>query len=139
MAKILADRDIRKLIGKVLIDADEKRINPNGIELRLGKHVHFHSTGEEKELRCGEGQSYTIHSIPLSRSSLCSRSKRVYGSDFPDDTFRVLKEKEEKQYSEYHTCCLVWRHGIDYLKNGRFKIVCYVPLLCKFFSQETHF
>jgi deoxycytidine triphosphate deaminase/uncharacterized membrane protein len=53
MAKILADRDIEKLIGIVLIDADRELINPNGIELRLGKHVHFHSTGEEAELQTG--------------------------------------------------------------------------------------
>lgn len=53
MAAILADREIRKLIGSVLIGADANKINPNGIELRLGKHVHFHSTGEEKELGPG--------------------------------------------------------------------------------------
>jgi len=50
MAKILADRDIKRLIGSVLVGADENLLNANGIELRLGKHVRFHSTGEEKEL-----------------------------------------------------------------------------------------
>jgi hypothetical protein len=29
------------------------------------------------------------------------------GHDFPGDTFRVLKKKEEKQYSEYRTRRLV--------------------------------
>lgn len=53
MAKILADHEIKGLLGSVLIDADENYINPNGIELRLGKHVRFHSTGEEKELEDG--------------------------------------------------------------------------------------
>lgn len=53
MAKILADKEIRKLIGSVLVNADESKINPNGVELRLGKHVLFHSTGEEKELGPG--------------------------------------------------------------------------------------
>ena len=53
MAKILADRDIKGLIGTVLVGADENLLNPNGIELRLGKHVRFHSTGEEKELGPG--------------------------------------------------------------------------------------
>lgn len=53
MAKILADRDIKPLIGSVLLDADPELINPNGIELRLGKDVHFHSTGEEKTLEPG--------------------------------------------------------------------------------------
>ena len=50
MARILADKDIRKLLGTVILDADEQRINPNGIEIRLGKHVLFQSTDEEKEL-----------------------------------------------------------------------------------------
>jgi deoxycytidine triphosphate deaminase len=53
MARILADRDIRKLIGDVLIDADPDLLSPNGVRLRLGKHVHFLSTDEEKELGSG--------------------------------------------------------------------------------------
>ena len=53
MAKILADRDVKRLLGRVLIGAEEKFLNPNGIELRLGKHVRFHSSGEEKELEEG--------------------------------------------------------------------------------------
>lgn len=69
MAKIMADKDIKKLIGYVLIDADEQLVNPNGIELRLGKHVRFHSTGEEKEigpdmfLKVNPGESISISSI----------------------------------------------------------------------------
>ena len=51
MARILADKDIQKLLGTVIQDADELRINPNGIEIRLGKYVLFHSTDEEKELK----------------------------------------------------------------------------------------
>jgi deoxycytidine triphosphate deaminase len=50
MARILADKDIRRLLGTVILNADEKRVNPNGIEIRLGKHVLFQSTDEEKEL-----------------------------------------------------------------------------------------
>ncbi|HEV2380768.1 MAG TPA: hypothetical protein VG206_13370 [Terriglobia bacterium] len=33
--------------------------------------------------------------------------KDVYGQDFPGETFRVLKEKEEKRFSEYRTRRLV--------------------------------
>lgn len=33
--------------------------------------------------------------------------KDVYGDDFPSETFRVLKEKEIKQYGEYRTRRLV--------------------------------
>lgn len=50
MADILPDREIRKLLGSVLVGAEEKYLNPNGIELRLGKHVYFASTGEQKTL-----------------------------------------------------------------------------------------
>jgi len=53
MAKILPDYEVKKLLGSVLIDADKKYINPNGIELRLGKQVRFYSTGETKKLGTG--------------------------------------------------------------------------------------
>jgi len=69
--RILADRDIRRLIGSVLVNADDKLINPNGIELRLGKDVVFHSTGEDAELGPGlflkvnPGESVAISSLEL--------------------------------------------------------------------------
>jgi deoxycytidine triphosphate deaminase len=69
MAKILPDTEIRRLFGTVILDADENRINPNGIEIRLGKYVLFHSTEEEKELGPGmfvkvrPGESITISSF----------------------------------------------------------------------------
>jgi deoxycytidine triphosphate deaminase len=71
VARILADREIRGLIGSVVVDGNEQLLNPNGIELRLGKHVLFHSTGEEKELGPGlflkvsPGESIAISSIEL--------------------------------------------------------------------------
>jgi len=33
--------------------------------------------------------------------------KEVHGEDFPDETFRVLKEKEVRLYGEYRTSRLV--------------------------------
>ena len=54
VARILPDRDIRKLFGAVIIDADEKLLDPNGIKLRLGTEILFHSTGEEKKIERGE-------------------------------------------------------------------------------------
>jgi deoxycytidine triphosphate deaminase len=71
VANILADKDIRRLISTVLLNADEKLINPNGIELRLGKDVLFHSTGEEAQLGPGQflkvnpGESVVISSLEL--------------------------------------------------------------------------
>jgi deoxycytidine triphosphate deaminase len=69
MAKILADKDVRKLLGTVILNADTHRINPNGIEIRLGKHVLFQSTDEERELgsdtylKVLPGESVTISSF----------------------------------------------------------------------------
>lgn len=69
MATILPDRDINRLLGSVIQDADPELINPNGIELRLGRHVLFHSTDEERELASGQflkvnpGESISISSI----------------------------------------------------------------------------
>jgi len=69
MAKVLADRDIKKLLGTVILNGDAHRINPNGIEIRLGRHVLFHSTDEEKQLNDGAylrilpGESVTITSF----------------------------------------------------------------------------
>ncbi len=68
MAKILPDSDIRKLLGTVILNGEVDRINPNGIEIRLGTHVLFHSTDEEKELGPGmflkirPGETVTISS-----------------------------------------------------------------------------
>lgn len=68
MAKILADKDIRKLLGTVIQNADEQRINPNGIEIRLGMDVLFQSTDEERQLgpdsflKVLPGESVTISS-----------------------------------------------------------------------------
>jgi deoxycytidine triphosphate deaminase len=68
IATILPDREIRKLFGTVILDGEDNRITPNGMEVRLGKHVIFQSTDEEKELGPGmflkvtPGESVTIAS-----------------------------------------------------------------------------
>jgi deoxycytidine triphosphate deaminase len=82
MAKILADRDIKKLLGTVLKDADERHINPNGIELRLGKQVRFHSTGEEKEL--GAAQFLKVNP---GETVLISSLEKI---DFTGDTVQAI-------------------------------------------------
>jgi len=54
MAKILSDREIKRVLGDVIQSGEASLINPHGIELRLGKHVRFLSTGEDKELLPGQ-------------------------------------------------------------------------------------
>lgn len=85
MAKILADRDIKRLIGGVISDADSELINPNGIELRLGKDVHFHSTGEEKQL--GPGQFLKVNpgeTVSISSIERIDFTARTVQALFPD-------------------------------------------------------
>jgi len=54
MAKILSDREIKRVLGDVIQSGEANLVNPHGIELRLGKHVRFLSTGEDKELQPGQ-------------------------------------------------------------------------------------
>jgi deoxycytidine triphosphate deaminase len=54
MAKILADRDIVRLLTDVIEDGDENLVNPNGIRLRLGSYVRFHTTGRHADLKGGD-------------------------------------------------------------------------------------
>lgn len=50
MAQILSDKQIKEVIGEVIVDGNENLLNPNSIELRLGKYIYFHSSDEERIL-----------------------------------------------------------------------------------------
>ena len=56
-----------------------------------------------------ELDAYYARLYELSRDELryVLDPQEVYGSDFPGETFRVLKEKELKAYGEYRTRRLV--------------------------------
>ncbi len=85
MAQILSDRHIKLLIGTVLTNADEKLISPNAIRLRLGDHVHFHSTGEEFDLEPGK---YLVispgESVAVSSMERIDFSPEIVNSKYPD-------------------------------------------------------
>ncbi|MGO9272658.1 MAG: Eco57I restriction-modification methylase domain-containing protein [Terriglobia bacterium] len=66
--------------------------------------------GEERRARLrAELDAYYAHLYGLTRDELryVLDPKDVYGPDFPGETFRVLKDKEEKLYGEYRTRRLV--------------------------------
>jgi hypothetical protein len=70
---ILSDRDIKRLIGEVLVGAESRLISPNGIEVRLGKKVKFMSTGEVKAV--SPGKFINVHpgeSVPDSSNTISS-------------------------------------------------------------------
>lgn len=91
VAKILPDKDIRKLLGTVIENADERRINPNGIEIRLGKHVFFQSTDEDQEL--GPGLYLKVlpgESVIISSFERFDFSQETVSKVFPDCDIMAL-------------------------------------------------
>jgi deoxycytidine triphosphate deaminase len=69
MATYLPDHEIRRILADVVLGGSDECINPNGIELRLGNHVKFYSTREERQLKTGQylrvgpGESVLISSL----------------------------------------------------------------------------
>ena len=47
--------------------------------------------------------------------------KDVFGNDFPSETFRVLKEKEQKQFGEYRTQRLALAAFDELSRTDRFR------------------
>ncbi len=54
MARILSDSELKKLIGKVIIDGDEHSLRPNSYVVRLGSEGRFLSTGTRFKLSQGQ-------------------------------------------------------------------------------------
>lgn len=64
---------------------------------------------DDKALLRGELDAYYAHLYRLTRDELryILDPKDVFGEGFPSETFRVLKEREEKEFGEYRTRRLV--------------------------------
>lgn len=91
MADILSDRQLSKLIGKVIIDGDPDLLSPNGIKLRLGRHVFFHSTEEEFKLE--EGKYLQIkpgETISFSSFERIDFSRETIEKIFPNSSLMAL-------------------------------------------------
>ncbi len=91
MAAVLSDRDIKRLIGSVIKAADPSLINPNGIELRLGHHARFISTGEEVEIPPGSFlQIRPGESIVFASLEALDFSRETVSQVFPDSMLMAL-------------------------------------------------
>src|SRR2546427_6693826 len=53
MAKILPDKEIRKLLDKAILGGSSECVSSNSYSLRLGGKVKFDSTAEEMEIPPG--------------------------------------------------------------------------------------
>jgi len=69
MANVLPDREIRRLLGSVIVDGSESCVRINSYEVRLGGRAKFDSTGEEVEIPGGNfleiepGDFVTVESL----------------------------------------------------------------------------
>ena len=68
--------------------------------------------GRRAELDAYYARLYGLARDELRYTPFGVEPKEVYGEDFPGETFRVLKEKEVKQFGEYRTRRLVLGPGI---------------------------
>jgi deoxycytidine triphosphate deaminase len=86
MAELLADKDIKKLIGICIIGGTEECVKPNSYELRLGSKIRFKLTDEEFALKEGEwlelgtGESIDITSYEKIDFSAAAVQKVFEGS-----------------------------------------------------------
>jgi hypothetical protein len=67
--------------------------------------------------------AYYAHLYGLTRDELCYilDPKDVFGEDFPSETFRVLREREQKEYGEYRTQRLVLEAFGKLAESPRFR------------------
>lgn len=86
MARILPDRELRPLLGKLILGGGEDCVRSNSYELRLGEKVKFDSTGEEMELGSGHfleiqpGDFVTVSSsetLDFRRETVASLGKKI--------------------------------------------------------------
>lgn len=70
-----------------------------------------------------ELDGYYAHLYRLTRDELryVLDPKEVFGEDFPSETFRVLKEREEKEFGEYRTRRLVLAAFDELSRTERFR------------------
>jgi deoxycytidine triphosphate deaminase len=86
MATILNDEEIKKLIGKVILDGDVSCIKPNSYALRLGLHGEFLNSGKEFKLGTTKKgiKVQPGHSVALTAFETIDFSRETVRKIYPD-------------------------------------------------------
>ena len=89
MAELLNDQEIRKILGSVIKDGDEKSIRPNSYVLRLGAAGEFLTTGKEFKLGSGPNDKKGIkvapgQSVALTALETIDFTRKTVEQHFPD-------------------------------------------------------
>lgn len=96
----------------------------SGFARELGfEGAPFEWDDERRSRLRAELDAYYAHLYGLTRDELryILDPKDVFGEDFPSETFRVLKERETKEYGEYRTRRLVLEAYDELAKSDRFR------------------
>lgn len=103
MAQLLPDKEIRKLLSSIIVgdQGSNIKINPNGVELRLGNAVRFLATKEEKKipkghfLKINPGESVIVSSkekIDFSSAALEAKYPGQMIMGFVTPTTTMMRE-----------------------------------------------
>ncbi|MBZ5569895.1 MAG: hypothetical protein LAN64_18855 [Acidobacteriia bacterium] len=95
MARVLPDREIKKLLGSAILGGSEECVRVNSYEIRLGHKARFDSTGEEVEIPDGyyleidPGDFVTVESLEkldFSKNGLEGRPQGMFAWITPTTT-----------------------------------------------------
>jgi deoxycytidine triphosphate deaminase len=92
MATLLSDKDLFKLIGKVIIDGDPSYIRPNSYVLRLGKTGEFLNADKEFELGSKKKGIKVSpgHSVALTAFETIDFRRETLSAIFPDNDLHAI-------------------------------------------------
>ena len=119
---MLAPQEVIDLIERFERNHDTYRSHEyNDVEADPNKESQlppFKWDKDRRALLCAELDAYYAKLYGLTEEALgyILDPKDVYGEDFPSETFRVLKDKENRLYNEYRTKRLVleaWSHQAE--------------------------
>ena len=92
MATLLSDKDLTKLIGKVIIDGDPSYIRPNSYVLRLGKTGEFLNADKEFELG-NKKKGIKVspgHSVALTAFETIDFRRETLSTIFPNNDLHAI-------------------------------------------------
>ena len=112
------DDSLRHKVTSAWIGIESRPLEEGGVPLTPRRWNEL-----ERAVFRAELDAYYAHLYGLTRDELryVLDPKDVFGTDFPSETFRVLKEKEERLYGEYRTRRLVLEAFDKLAESPRFR------------------
>lgn len=92
MASILNDKELKKILGKIIENGDESCIRPNSYVIRLGKTGEFLNSGKEFELG-NEKKGIRIqpgHAVALTSYETINFKREVVREIYPDSDLHAV-------------------------------------------------